>query len=110
MFKPGKSGNPAGRPAGSENVLSNAVRKKCADGIEKRMDDYWKHLDSLKGEAYCRQFTKMLEFFLPKLRAVEADISIDTDDELVTNIATKIFQKALQDGTAIKYDPSGYSG
>lgn len=102
-FQPGnKYGK--GRPLGAENKLS-VKQKKWLDGfLDGDFQMAEKDWQELSPSQRWNIRIKLLDFRIPRLRSefVEADISTD-DEEMVSNIATHIFKKALQDGAIIKY-------
>jgi hypothetical protein len=81
QFKPGKSGNPAGRPKGSKN--RNDLRKR----VEKLIDQHFdveklnEDLENLDAKDRLNFFLRLLEFTLPKMRAVEYSSELETLSE-----------------------------
>lgn len=92
-FKPGKSGNPGGRPKGignkSTEKLREAVKKLLEDNINNIVDD----LKELDPKQRLDTWVKLLEFALPKLQRVESTNTIDLSnlsdsdvDELIEKV------------------------
>ena len=82
LFKPGESGNPSGRPKGSRN--KNSLRDKVFQLIDENFERIQADLDSLEPKDRIQTLLRILEFSLPKMRAVEFYDDIDrlSDDQL----------------------------
>jgi hypothetical protein len=81
-FKPGQSGNPAGRPKGSRNKL-------CEDFISKLYADFTEHgaqaIDTMRQEDPSG-YVKVVAGLLPKEFVIDRPIEGLTDDELAAAI------------------------
>jgi hypothetical protein len=70
LFKPGQSGNPAGRPPGNPNRTTQIVRNLFATILEDEQDNFKSALETLRVESpkdYIQVMTKLSAKFLPDL-------------------------------------------
>lgn len=74
LFQPGTKPPPgAGRPKGSPDRITGPLRQALAEGTIERIGNFFEHLDSLKGEEYCRAYTNALKHVLPALQSVKIE-------------------------------------
>jgi hypothetical protein len=69
-WKPGQSGNPAGRQKGKGNHVTTEVRERFKEIVESQMDNVTEALDRIACEdpaKYVDMLTKLSAFFTPKL-------------------------------------------
>jgi len=66
-FESGESGNPNGRPRGSQNKDVKSLREKINFLLEDRFDKIIEDLDDLKPKERIDVYVKLLEYSLPKL-------------------------------------------
>ncbi len=72
-FEPGISGNPAGRPKGSSNRSTSAMRKAMALLIDENLDRMSEWLDDIAKDdpkAAFQCMLNLLEFHMPKMSRV----------------------------------------
>lgn len=74
-FKPGRSGNPKGRPRGTKNK-ANALRSRIVDEIPSIVDNL---IDAAKG-GDMQAARLLIERAIPTLRAEEARVTLDLPD------------------------------
>jgi hypothetical protein len=70
LFKPGQSGNPAGRPPGNPNRTTQIVRNLFASILETEQEHFREALETLRVESpkdYITVMTKLSQKFLPDL-------------------------------------------
>jgi hypothetical protein len=67
-FKPGKSGNPQGRPKGSKNKTTTEIKEKWREVLENQMQNLEQDLESMKPEDRVKLIASISEFFIPKLQ------------------------------------------
>jgi hypothetical protein len=70
LFKPGQSGNPAGRPPGNPNRTTQIVRNLFATILEDEQENFKAALETLRLESpkdYVQVMTKLSAKFLPDL-------------------------------------------
>lgn len=80
MFKPGVSGNPKGRPEGSQNKSSTAIRKAYQELIEGNLDNVKLWLERVAKEDPAKALTLLIQlspFVIPKLN--QTDITSNGD-------------------------------
>lgn len=111
-FKPGQSGNPAGRPKGARNRLSEAFLKALADDFEKDGVDAIAKVRGIDPAAYLRVCASLL----PKdLNVTVNPLERLTDDELAQRAAAlvgtlgadRVAQLLRGDGAAPEDQPAG---
>jgi hypothetical protein len=73
-FKPGRSGNPNGRPPGTANKVTTATKELLADFIEEVTPDIIEKFHTLEDHEQIRVFLKLLEYVVPKQKQVEQTI------------------------------------
>ena len=91
MFKPGESGNPSGRKAGTRNKatinLRDAVQNLLTDNYSQILTD----LKDLEPKDRINAYIKLLDFALPKLQRTEVKTDIGSlTDSQVDNIVNEI--------------------
>ena len=95
-FKKGKSGNPNGRPQGSENKSTGVIRKAFNDFVENNLEQiqsYYKAMNNPKDRLYF--IINLAEYCIPKLQRTELT------GEGGKPIEMQIYK--LPDGTEIKF-------
>ena len=73
-FKPGESGNPAGRRPGSANEVSKRIRDAFANLLEGREEELHEALNKLKEKdpkAYLEMYVKISQRFVPEVSRAE---------------------------------------
>lgn len=113
QFKPGKSGNPKGRPKGSSNV-ANALKELFTGSIAIREGNRIRHISrlealsykqmerGLKGDLRAAEATfktaRLLGLFNEPYANSEYDLTVLTDEELcdLDRITTKALKKNLR--------------
>ncbi len=71
-FEPGQSGNPAGRPKGSRNKLSNAFLRVLADDF---MEHGVEAIEQLRKDSPA-QYANVIAKLMPKLMDVKVDADV----------------------------------
>ena len=72
-FEKGKN-KTGGRAKGTPNALTNELRDFVKDILEDNQSEFSKRLNALDNEGFCRIYLRLLEFNLPKLREVSAQL------------------------------------
>ena len=81
-FKPGTSGNPAGRPTGSKDKMTADIKQAYRSLVEGNLSNIETWLNKVAAKDPAKAIELMLklsEFILPKIKAVEvsgADVFI----------------------------------
>lgn len=83
-FVKGKSGNPDGRPKGAANKATTALRDRTRQLLDIALTTWESDLAEMQPHERISVTLKLLEYHLPKLRAVEKQVSVDalTNDEV----------------------------
>lgn len=87
MFKPGSSGNPTGRPTGSKDKTQAETKAIFQQIVEGNIENFQSWIDEVAKKNPEKAFdmvVKLMEFTLPKLKAVE--ISGADGTPLIKNI------------------------
>lgn len=74
MFKRGESGNPTGRPTGAKDKTQTEIKAIFQQIVEGNIDNFQSWIDEVAKRNPERAFdmiVKLMEFTLPKLKAVE---------------------------------------
>ncbi len=70
-FKTGKSGNPAGRPKGSENKISSQLREFLGECLTENQAKFKASLKKLEDKDFTKMYLEMMQYVTPKLRQTE---------------------------------------
>ena len=84
MFQKGQSGNPNGRPKGSENVASAKIKKAYAQLVEGNLDRIQGWLDEVAADSPKEALDfliKLSPFVIPK--KTESDVTVDSPIKIV---------------------------
>ncbi len=82
-FVKGESGNPNGRPKGSENKSSQLLRERISTLLEDQYEFVLEDIKQLKPKERVDAWLKLLEYAVPKLQRTEIK-SLTTVEELLT--------------------------
>mgnify|MGYP005998199531 FL=1 len=77
-FQKGQSGNPAGRPKGSENKVSTQKRMLFLAIMEGQVEHIEDSLDRIRTESdekYIKALTGLLPYFMPKQQEVSVEVN-----------------------------------
>lgn len=94
-FKPGQSGNPAGRQKGAKDkrapALREAIKEKCAEYFLNGA--FEKDITELKPRERVRELRQLLDYVLPRLQRTESvlDVSKLSDEDI-----DKLLSRALE--------------
>src|SRR5688572_9486687 len=69
-FKKGNSGNPSGRPKGSENKMTGQLRSLITDFLEQRFVHLVTDFNKLQPKDRIKVYIELLQYSVPKLQAV----------------------------------------
>lgn len=92
-FEKGKSGNPDGRPKGSQNKASGQLRTLISNFLEKNFPVVEREFASLEAKDKIKYFIDLLQYSLPKLQSVSTEIDIEKlSDEQLDELYNKIME------------------
>ena len=94
MFQKGTSGNPNGRPKGSRNKCTLRLRESINDFLADNFEELKKDFKKLEVRDRIKFYLDMLQYGLPKLRAVE----FSSEFERLNNEEIDLIIKKLRDG------------
>ena len=77
MFTKGKSGNPNGRPKGSQNRATSDLRQAVKKIVDEMRDDIPGWLAKLEPAQRIDVFVKLLQFCLPNMQSISISSDID---------------------------------
>lgn len=87
MFEPGKSGNPSGRPKGSKNKQTAAIREAYQRLTESNLENMTQWINQVAADNPKEAFELMIklsEYVIPKLARTE--VTGNDGDDLFKNI------------------------
>lgn len=93
QFKKGQSGNPGGRPKGTPNKTTTDLRAAVTSFLNANWSRVQKEFDQLEAKDKLQFIDKMLAYSLPKLQAVQMDLSTDLQtlsDEQLDNLFNRV--------------------
>lgn len=93
-FKRGQSGNPEGKPPGTKNKINQEIRQRIANFLDENFDKVKEDLEKLEPKDRVRFYIELLQFGLPKLKAIEltSDPNSISDEDL--NLILKMLRDA----------------
>ena len=90
-FEKGKSGNPAGRPKGKKNKVTNDVKKWLLDLFNTHSKTLETDLKDMSPKERWEIIAKILPFIVPKIQAMNAKVDLNTlTEEQLTTIVESI--------------------
>lgn len=103
-FVPGRSGNPIGRPKGSKNEVTNTTRKRVLEILDNNLYRIQEDIDSLEPKDRLNFLEKLLQYSLPKLSAIKAEISTrnETGAESLSSLELAEFIAQIKKGSISK--------
>ncbi len=84
-FKPGQSGNPAGRPKGSTSRTTEELRGLIGELVYKNWDRVCKAIDNMDDEKAVMTIERLLRHYLPQLRDTTTRIDLKSLNEAELN-------------------------
>lgn len=95
MATKGKTNNPNGRPKGKPNKVTGEVREWIRSIIDKQRPQLEKDLKALEPAERWRIIEKLMQYVVPKMQAIEANIDFDRlTDEQLDKLAGELLEKA----------------
>ena len=90
-FEKGKSGNPAGRPKGKKNKVTNDVKKWLLGLFNTHSKTLETDLKIMSPKERWEIIAKILQFIVPKIQAMNAKVDLNTlTEEQLTTIVESI--------------------
>ena len=80
-FKPGQSGNPAGKPKGIINKVHNKLRESITAFLEDEFENVKKDFKDLEPKDRLKFYTDLMQYGIPKLQATSLEIDFDKMSE-----------------------------
>jgi hypothetical protein len=94
-FEPGQSGNPDGRPRGTQNKLNTRVKGFITALLEENFDSVQASFASLDGKDKVRCWIDLLPYAVPKLQSMSAEVAFEKlSDEDLDEIIERLKQGA----------------
>jgi hypothetical protein len=72
-FEKGNSGNPDGRPKGTNNKLTKQLRETINDFLETNFENVIQDFEKLTPKERLKFYCELLQYGLPKLQAVKIE-------------------------------------
>tara|TARA_R110000796_G_scaffold215671_1_gene331657 strand:+ start:1043 stop:1348 length:306 start_codon:yes stop_codon:yes gene_type:complete len=88
-FKKGESGNPKGRPEGSENKISKNIKDMLQMVYDGNLVGIQTDLDNMSPKDKWATLNKMSDKFLPNLKSVDNTVEVKGDTSVAFNIGYK---------------------
>lgn len=91
-FKKGESGNPKGKPPGTKNKVNREIRQRINDFLDDNFETIEDDLKAIEPRERVRFYIELLQFGLPKLKAIELSNDPDAISEDDLNIVLSILE------------------
>jgi len=103
-FKPGESGNPAGRKPGATNKVAKPIKEQLSNFLNDKIQELPEIWNKLTPRDRAGFIKDLVSYYIPKLQTIEAHMEYDRlTDEGLKQIATDILN-SLQNDTIIEAD------
>lgn len=96
-FKKGQSGNPQGRPPGTANKTTEAIRATVNKFISDNLPNIQAEYENLEAKDKLEFLNKLLAYVLPKLQAVQMDATIEQTPIDLSKLSGKQAQDLLNE-------------
>lgn len=93
-FKKGKSGNPKGKPPGTKNKVNREIRQRINDFLDENFETIEDDLKALEPRERVRFYIELLQFGLPKLKAIE----LTNDPDAISEDDLNLILTMLENG------------
>lgn len=93
-FEKGNSGNPDGRPKGTNNKLSKQLRETINGFLETKFESVIEDFEKLTPKERLKFYCELLQYGLPKLQAVQMENDFENlSDEQLNFIINELLKK-----------------
>jgi len=93
-FEKGNSGNPDGRPKGTNNKLTTQLRETITDFLETNFESVIQDFEKLTPKERLKFYCELLQYGLPKLQAVQMETDFEKlSDEQLDYIINELMKK-----------------
>ena len=90
-FIKGQSGNPSGRPKGTKNKITLALRETINNFLEDNFHQITADFDKLSPKDRTKLYCDLLQYGLPKLQSTSTDIKFEhLSDEQLDEVINKL--------------------
>ena len=96
QFRKGKSGNPAGKPKGTQNKATTDLRTWINILINKNLPKIEKDLESLDSKDRLQVIERLIQYCIPKQQAISVEAQIQAEYSELEKLIEKMPDAAVE--------------